>query len=154
MEGAILARDLGSDDFELSVYDDSFTDNGIEGSNFVVDDEESDSSVRVHESYDDNDVRHTPNIAIVPVLKTDRGSVASAALVVVLSGGEASSGGRVMKRSRSLDPCTFQSFSHSLGISHRPSYIQQLNFANSPHDVDAPYPPGPVYLPPYEYRLD
>lgn len=111
------------------MYDDSFTDSGNEGSNFGDDKEETKSSVRVHDSYDDNNGEHTPNISTFPILVNDdeddcdrnvderetffrrkryRGSFASATLTVVLSGGEGNSRGSVMQMSRSLDPGTFQ----------------------------------------------
>lgn len=98
--------------------------------------------------YDENGGEYTPNIATVSILINDdeddgngngandgeylvnqkryRVSVSSTTFADVLSGGEGSSGGRVMKRSLSLDPSTFQLVSHSLGIDNPSSYIQQL----------------------------
>ncbi|CAI9274609.1 unnamed protein product [Lactuca saligna] len=131
-----LAHDLGSDDYNLPIIDDSFDGSrseGINSQNQKEDEEESESLVIVHDSYDDDIGEQTPNVTTIlvtvfgsddegegglrPMVRCKRGrdSIAFAALVAVMSGGEGSSG-RIVKRSRSLDPVTFCSFVDSLGV--------------------------------------
>lgn len=150
MEGKIVDRDLGYDDFDLPLYDDSMNDSGNEGSNYDDDKDEygTESSIRVHNSYDDYGV-HTPIIKTILFFmhddeggdgknnveegeslvrqKKDWGSVASVALTVVLFGVEGSNGDKFIKRSWSFDPDTFQYFAHILEIDHPSSCIRQLN---------------------------
>lgn len=97
VEGKIVARDLGSVDFDLPIIDDSFTYSGSTGSN--TQEEDSELSIRVHDSYDETIGNHTPHVltGLVAVFDDDgsgeqplirrkkrRDSVASTALAVTL----------------------------------------------------------------------
>lgn len=65
-EGNILAHDLGSDDFDLPTLDDSFDGSGNEGSG-SQNEEDSESSVKVHDCYnDDVGGGHTLNVTTIP----------------------------------------------------------------------------------------
>lgn len=108
---------------DLPIVDDNFDGKGSEGShsqNQKEDEEESKSSIRVHDSYDDNTSEQTPNVTTVPVTISRSDDefeceeqplvrrmrsmdlITSAVLMVGLSCGKGSSD-RIMKRSRSLD---------------------------------------------------
>ena len=93
-----MVRDLGSDDFDLPFIDDSFTYSGSTGSN-TQEEEDSELSIRVHDSYNDTIGNHTPHVltGLVAVFDDDgsgeqplirrkkgRDSVASTALAVIL----------------------------------------------------------------------
>ena len=70
VKGKLSSYDLGSDDFNLPILDDSFDGSGSEVSNsqnLKEDEEESESSLRVHDSYDDDTGEQTPNVTTVPV---------------------------------------------------------------------------------------
>lgn len=112
---ARFQRDLRFGDFDLPLYDDSINDSGSEGIN-SSNDEVMESPIKAHDSYDDDIGEQTPNAFSTPILvsedddevgnkavsliyrKRNRGLIAFAALVVVLSVGECSSGGKGCKK--------------------------------------------------------
>lgn len=172
VEGKIVAQDRGYDDFNLQIIDDNFNYSGRNGSDFQNDeDEDSESSIKSHDSYDDKNDGHTYPVTTIPMIVYDgdgndvsgeqplvrrtRGSdsTASAALVAVLADGECSSG-MVLKRSCSFELGAFHDFVNSLSMSHPTSYVRRLNMNRPPQDVDALYPTGPIYVPAWKYRLE
>ncbi|CAI9290872.1 unnamed protein product [Lactuca saligna] len=153
VEGKVVARDLGSDDFKLPMINDIFTYGDRNDNNTQNDDEEdSESSTKVHELYDDTNNLRTPPVSTDlvtvsnddgddesgegPLVRRKRGrdSAASTAITIVLAGGEGSSG-RVLKRFHSLDHGAFHDFANSFSVGHPSSYMTQLNMNNPPHDA-------------------
>ncbi|CAI9287063.1 unnamed protein product [Lactuca saligna] len=121
LEGKIAARDRGFDDFDLPLIDDSFTYSGSNGSNTQEDEKRDfESSVRVHDRYDDTTSNCTPLVLTGHVVvsnddngdgggeqplvfhKRGRGSIASADLAAILSSGER---GSVIEFSRVYEAC-------------------------------------------------
>ena len=85
--------------------------------------------------------------------KKDRDSIASAALLVVLSGGESSSG-RVVKISYFLDLCAFQSFLNILDVGRPPIYTTQMTEKIPPHNASAPHPSGAMFIRYWDYSRE
>lgn len=48
----------------------------------------------------------------------------------------------------------FRDFTSSLGVNRPLSYVSQLNMNSLPHEIDASYLAGPIYVPSWEYRRD
>lgn len=66
VEGKIIAQDLGFDNFDLLIYDNILNDTRSESSNYGdhnSDDDATESSIKVCDSYDDND-GNNPTITI------------------------------------------------------------------------------------------
>ncbi|CAI9273758.1 unnamed protein product [Lactuca saligna] len=140
---------------KLPIINDSFTYSVRNGSNTQNDEEEdSESMIKVHDSYDDTNDIHTSlvstNLVIFsddeaddgsgeqPLVRRKRGTDSTAldALVVVMGGGEGSNG-RVLKRYNSLDLGAFHDFANHLGVGRPSSYVTELNINNTPHGMNS-----------------